>query len=60
MGTRNWFLIVPVSSLPKNSTESVPPELQPAQIKFPGATRLGFSMSASSRKLSSGSGPLAE
>jgi len=46
--------------IPWNSTESVPAELQAAHIEFPGATKLGFIMSASSRKPSSGSGPLAE
>nr|GMD06268.1 GDP-fucose protein O-fucosyltransferase [Ipomoea batatas] len=48
------------SCLPRNSIESVPPELQAAHIEFPGATMFGFRISASSRELSSGSGPRAE
>jgi len=32
---------------PRNSTESEATELQAAHIKFPGATKLGFIMSAS-------------
>lgn len=46
--------------LPRNSIESLPAELQAAQTKLPGATKFGFITSASSRELSSGSGPLAE
>lgn len=46
--------------VPWNSTESVAEELQAAQIELPGATMLGFMKSASSKALSSGSGPLAE
>lgn len=46
--------------IPRNSFESVPAELQAAQIEFPGAIKFGFKMSAISRELSSGSGPRAE
>ena len=44
-----WFLVKTSLLIykPRNSTESVERELQAAHIKFPGAIKLGFKMSAS-------------